>query len=130
MTSLQPFFLITDLGFLLYWSLTLFHLIPLEWAYSDYTNPILVAWNWSFFPLDMLISATGLYAVFRFHQNQSWQVWALVSLALTIPAGLNAVAFWPIRGEFDPAWWIPNLYLVLYPLFFIPRLLGSGRLVS
>jgi hypothetical protein len=44
---------------------------------------------------------------------------ALVSLVLTSCAGLQAVSFC-IRGEFDPAWWIPNLFLLLHPLYFVP----------
>ena len=47
-----------------------------------------------------------------------------VSLALTHAAGLNAIAFWALRGEFDPAWWLPNLWLVLFPVAALVVLLG------
>ena len=130
MIPLKPFFWITDIGFILYWLLTALQLIPLEYAFNDYKNPILVAWNWSFFPLDMAISFTGLYALWLSGRGQSWQGWALVSLTLTFVAGLNALAFWAVRGEFEAQWWIPNLYLMLYPLWFIPRLLNSGKLMA
>jgi hypothetical protein len=40
----------------------------------------------------------------------------LVSLTLTSTAGLMALAYWALRGEFDIAWWGPNLFLMLYPI--------------
>jgi hypothetical protein len=45
-------------------------------------------------------------------------------------SGLNAIAFWVIRGDFDPTWWIPNLYLLIYPFFFLPQLLRPTLEVS
>jgi hypothetical protein len=40
-----------------------------------------------------------------------------------------AVVFWAIRGDFELAWWVPNLFLLVYPLFFIGRFLSkeAGR---
>ncbi|WP_374701701.1 DUF5360 family protein [Paenibacillus tyrfis] len=41
-----------------------------------------------------------------------------------------AISFWAVRGEFDLTWWLPNVYLMLYPQVFIPWLismLGSGK---
>ncbi len=125
-SRLKPFLLVTDIGFIVYWTITAAHLIPPSWAFKDYTNPILVAWNWSFFPLDMLISLTGLTSLWLFQRTRvGWRELALVSMALTVTAGLNAVAFWTIRGDFDVSWWLPNLYLVLYPLYFIPRFIQT-----
>jgi hypothetical protein len=122
MLGLSGFFLVTDIGFIVYWLLTALALIPSEYAFSDYKNPLMVAWNWSFLPLDLGISATGLSAVY-FHRrrNNLWKSLALISLTFTVTSGLNAIAFWIIRGDFDLTWWLPNLYLMLYPLFFIPR---------
>lgn len=126
MKTLRPFFLVIDIGFIAYWLATALKLIPPEWAFSNYANPIVVAWNWSFLPLDLLISATGLTSVWLFTRGcTGWREWALLSLALTVASGLNAIAFWAIRGEFDWLWWLPNLYLMLYPLAFIPKLLRS-----
>ena len=106
MSALKPFFWFTDLGMLLYWSVTALALIPAEYAYSDYKNPLLVAWNWSFFPLDLLISLTGLFSLFLYSRRSSlWRGMALVSLTLTFVSGLNAVSFWAIRGDFAPEWW-------------------------
>ncbi|MGL4608925.1 MAG: DUF5360 family protein [Trueperaceae bacterium] len=118
MLGLSGFFLVTDIGFIVYWLLTALALIPPEYAFNDYKNPIMTAWNWSFLPLDLLISETGLTAVYLHRKkNSSWLPLALMSLVLTVSSGLNAIAFWVIRGDFDLAWWLPNLYLMLYPLF-------------
>lgn len=122
MKYLKPFFLITDIGFILYWLVTALHLIPESWAFKDYTNPILVAWNWSFFPLDMCISATGLSSIYLYtKKNQLWKKLSLISLVLTFCSGLQAVAFWALRLDFDISWWSVNLYLLIYPLFFIGK---------
>jgi Family of unknown function (DUF5360) len=123
MLGLSPFFLVADIGFIVYWLLSALALIPPDYAFNDYKNPIMTAWNWSFLPLDLAISATGLSAVYLHHKkNNLWKSLALISLAFTITSGLNAIAFWVIRGDFDLTWWLPNLYLLLYPLFFIPKL--------
>lgn len=126
MKNLKPFFLIVDIGFILYWLITLFKLIPPEHLFNDYQNPILVAWNWSFLPLDLLISATGLTSVYLYNQErEGWRSLALISLVLTSCSGLQAIAFWVIRADFDPFWWGPNLFLLIYPLFFIPKVIAS-----
>jgi Family of unknown function (DUF5360) len=127
MKRLKPFFWFTDLGFIAYWTITALHLIPPKLLFQDYTNPILTAWNWSFLPLDLLVSATGLGALWAHRRGlEVWRSLALVSLVLTLSSGLNAIAFWTIRGDFDLTWWLPNLYLMIYPLFFIPGLLHSA----
>ncbi len=123
MSSLKAYFWFTDLGFIVYWLITALHLIPAPYLFQDYTNPILTAWNWSFLPLDLLVSASGFAALWAFqHKLEQWRSFALISLVLTFSSGLNAIAFWVIRGDFDPTWWIPNLYLMLYPLFFLSKL--------
>jgi len=125
MRSLKAFFWFTDLGFILYWSATALHLIPLEYAFNDYQDPILVAWNWSFFPLDMLISLSGLSSLYLHARgHSSWRSLAVVSLTLTLVAGLNALSFWTLRGDFSLEWWLPNLYLTIYPLFYLRGLIG------
>ncbi|MBA9008917.1 DUF5360 family protein [Clostridium saccharobutylicum] len=50
MKKLKVLFLFTDIGFIIYWLITALHLIPINLAFKDYNNPILVDWNWSFFP--------------------------------------------------------------------------------
>ena len=54
---LRPLFLVVDLGFIAYWAITLAGVIPEGYLFKDYDNPILAAWNWSFLPLDLAISA-------------------------------------------------------------------------
>ncbi len=70
---LQPLFLIVDLGFIAYWAITLAGVVPEEYLFKDYDNPILAAWNWSFLPLDLAISATGLMALRRAKGGLSWR---------------------------------------------------------
>jgi hypothetical protein len=108
-----------DIAFILYWSITALHLLPPDLLYNDYTNPILVHWNWSFFPLDMFISATGLYSVFLSSQrNEKWRIFALISLILTSVSGLQAISYWILAADYDLTWWLPNLFLLLYPFAF------------
>jgi hypothetical protein len=124
MKALKPFFWFTDIAFIAYWLVTALHLIPPEFLFQDYTNPILRAWNWSFLPLDLLISFSGLGSLWAYNRRlELWRSLVLISLTLTMTSGLNAIAFWVIRGDFDPTWWIPNLYLLIYPIFFLPQLL-------
>ena len=118
----------TDVFFLIYWAIAgaaLFHLItlPPEIMYGDYDNPRVVAWNWSFFPLDILFSVTGFFACYlaRAH-HPAWRPFALISLVLTMTAGGMAIAYWTILQEFDPSWFLPNLILFVWPLFFMKSL--------
>ena len=74
MKRMRPFVLATDVSFILYWSVSLLILLGLEvvpqsWLFKDYDNPIIYAWNWSFFPLDMVLSVCGLLAIRRHRQN-------------------------------------------------------------
>jgi hypothetical protein len=118
----------TDLLFLAYWALAAasqFGLveIPAAWLYAGYDQPRVVAWNWSFLPLDLAFSLTGLAAVAAARRGDPlWRPLCLVSLTLTMVAGLMAVSYWTLLGEFDPSWFLPNLALVVWPLFFLPRL--------
>ncbi|MHC1682189.1 MAG: DUF5360 family protein [Clostridiaceae bacterium] len=123
MRGLKKFLLITDLGFIFYWLITILHIIPEEFLFNDYNNSILVSWNWSFLPLDLLISATGLTSIYLYDKNiESWKSVVLISLVLTFCSGLQAIAFWIIRFDFQLTWWIPNLFLMLYPLFYINQI--------
>jgi hypothetical protein len=45
----------------------------------------------------------------------------VVSLVATSISGLQALSFWALRGDFDLGWWLPNLFLFLWPLPFIAR---------
>ncbi|MFD1933748.1 MULTISPECIES: DUF5360 family protein [Nonomuraea] len=120
--------LVTDVGFVLYFSVTGMGLIPAAWAFADYTNPLMVDWNWSFLWIDLLASATGLTSLWLLRGGGTrGEPLMLVSLVLTMASGLMAIAFWTLRGDFAPAWWIPNLYLLLFPIPAIVRLTAAGR---
>lgn len=134
--SLKLALSITDLAFIAYWiaaALSLFKVIeiPPSLMFADYTVPSVVAWNWSFFPLDLAFSIIGLAAVHASRKGSPiWKPLALISLVLTVVAGGMAVTYWAILRQFDLVWFLPNLLLVLWPLFFIPRLvrnLGRGE---
>ena len=128
MQRMKPFLWTTDVLFLAYWAITLLKAIgavdiPPEYLYSHYEDPAIVAWNWSFFPLDLVFSVCGLMALRRYRRGHpSWMMYAAVSLCLTFCAGLMAISFWTIRGEFDPSWWIPNFIITVWPLYFLPKL--------
>ncbi|MGH1470362.1 MAG: DUF5360 family protein [Cellvibrionaceae bacterium] len=128
---LTAFLLIVDIQMLLYWFSSLVRLLwpstlPNENLYNDYYNPIMIAWNWSFFPMDMVLSITGLWSVYLLRRkNQNWRLLAVFSLALTFCAGLMAVSFWAIRLEFDLVWWGFNLAYILGAIWFIPQLMAK-----
>ncbi|TCO62243.1 DUF5360 family protein [Actinocrispum wychmicini] len=109
----------TDIGFLIYWTVVIAGIIPPSLAYQDYLNPILTDWNKSFLLLDVLASLTGLIGV-----RTRRRVLVVVSLVLTSTAGLQAVSFWLLRGDFTLMWWLPNLWLLLFPL---PAIVVAAR---
>ena len=111
-------FLLVDVGFVAYWVCVWLHLFPDSYLFKDYEDPILQAWNFSFLPLDLLVSASGLGSLWLQARGRAgWEVLALVSLILTMCSGLQAIAFWAIRGDYDMVWWAPNLFLFIYPFF-------------
>jgi hypothetical protein len=124
---------ITDILFMTYWAiagLALFEWfsLPPDMMYGDYNNLRVVAWNWSFFPLDFMFSMFGFLALSANRRGDSiWRPYALISLILTMTAGGMAVAYWAILGEFDPYWFIPNLLLFIWPIFFLGNLISSMK---
>jgi hypothetical protein len=120
---------ITDLLFLAYWLVSGLDkvgliAVPSDWLYAGAGEPRVDAWNWSFFPLDLAFSVTGLAAVAASRKGSAtWRPLALISLILTIVAGGMAVSYWTLLGEFNPAWYLPNLALLLWPLAFLPGLM-------
>lgn len=125
---------VTDVLFLAYWTVAALDAarllqIPADWLYAHAHEPRVVAWNWSFLPLDIAFSLTGLYAVRLARQGDpAWRQMALVSLVLTMVAGGMAVSYWALLREFDPAWFLPNLALLLWPIAFLrPLVCGEAR---
>ena len=118
---------VTDVLMLAYWLVTTLAALrivslPPDALYKGYGQPALVAWNWSFMPIDVAFSLTGLAAVQRSRVGHAWPGLAIVSLTLTRCAGGMALGFWAIFGDFDPGWWLPNLILLFGPLIWLPRL--------
>lgn len=111
---------LTESGMLLYWafaSLVVFGFldVPPEYMYSDYKNPLIVAWNWSFFPLDTMFSVLGLISRYGNLRSHNKEILSIVSLSLMFCAGLMAISFWLINSTFDPFWWSINLWLLILP---------------
>jgi len=128
---IKPWLIATDVAMLAYWSVTAAKAlglidVPGEWLFSDYTNPAIVAWNWSFLPLDLLFSVSGITAaVLHAQQRPGWRPLAMLSLVFTWCAGFMAISFWAIRGDFDLLWWGANLFLLLWPMAFVPMIWRS-----
>jgi hypothetical protein len=100
--------------------------LPSDWMFADYSNATITSWNWSFLPLDVVLSIFGL-ASLRLSRlgDLRWRPLAILSLAMTVCAGLMAISFWAIRGDFSVAWWGFNLFLMLYPIPFLTHLIAN-----
>lgn len=125
--------LVTDGLFLLYWALSgaaelgAFEL-PSAMMYAGYGEDRVCAWNWSFLPVDLAFSITGLMAVrWARRDDPRWQPTAIISLTLTVVAGLMAVSYWTLMAEIDLSWYLPNLLLVVWPLPFLVELTGMAK---
>jgi hypothetical protein len=115
--------LATDLGFIAYWLVSGLHVLPPEWLYRDAGDPLMVDWNWSFLALDLLVSATGLAGLALARRGAPAALTLVTSsLTFTSASGLMAVSFWVLRRDFDPGWWAPNLFLLVYPAPFLWKL--------
>ena len=56
----------------------------------------------------------------------AWRPLALMSLTLNTAAGMMADSYWSLMGQSDPAWFLPNLALVVWPIPFLARLVTSA----
>ncbi|WP_330230409.1 YvaD family protein [Nocardia sp. NBC_00508] len=113
--------LLTDLGFLAYWIITALGIISVG---SDH---FLQQWNWSFLGLDLAAIGLGLTGLALGSRSAISLPMITVSLSLTSAAGLMALNFYVIRGEYSPLWWLPNLWLFGFP---IAALAGIFRMSS
>jgi|JI10StandDraft_1071094.scaffolds.fasta_scaffold567924_1 hypothetical protein len=113
---------VTDALFIAYWIVAALAEVnvvslPPSLMYAGYGDDRVCAWNWSFFPLDVAFSVTGLLAArWARREDPRWRPMALVSLTLTVVAGLMAVSYWTLLGQIDLAWFLPNLALVVWPM--------------
>ena len=129
--QMRPWMLGTDILLLTYWFITGavalgLVSVPEAYLFKDYYDARVVAWNWSFFPLDVIFSILGIYAAILFTRGDArWYGLTLISAALTFCAGLMALSYWAILGDFDPSWWGPNLVLMIWPLWFMPKLIAA-----
>lgn len=116
-------FYLVDFAFICYWAITCLQFLPPEFLYKDYKDPIMVDWNWSFFPIDMLISLSGLNSIRLYRKGSDhWIFFAIASLFLTMCSGLMAISFWIFHNDFDLGWWAPNLFLLFYPMLYLNKL--------
>ena len=108
----------TELSMLIYWilaaalSLGLVSINP-SLMYSDYQNPLVIAWNWSFFPIDVAFAVIGLTARFSVKDGSLRFKLEVIAGVLMLCAGLMAISYWTITGDFDPTWWGMNLWLII-----------------
>ncbi|MBD1556360.1 YvaD family protein [Vibrio sp. S9_S30] len=108
---------ITELGMAAYWILAILDTtntisIPPEYMYSDHKNKIVVAWNWSFFPMDIMFVVLGLVSRFSGISQVNKNFLSIFSLSLMFCAGIMAISYWTIMREFDVFWWGVNLWLL------------------
>jgi len=48
----------------------------------------------------------------------------IISLTLLFASGLQAISFWAFAQDFSLKLWLPNLFLKIFPLVFLPWLVG------
>lgn len=108
--------LVTDLGFLAYWGATALGLISVG------SDEFLQQWNWSFIGLDLVAIGLGLVGLALGPRRPVALPMIIVALPLTSAAGLMALNFYLIRGEYSLMWWIPNLWLFAFPIVALAKL--------
>ena len=106
---------VIDIGFIVYWSLIILRVLPPEVMFEGYEKREVQAWNWSFLPLDIAAAVTGI--VGQTTKRLDSTVLLTTSLVLTSVAGGMALAYWVVLGYFDILWWVPNLVLLVFPLW-------------
>lgn len=119
---------VIDIGFIAYWSLIIFRALPPEVMFEGYELREVQAWNWSFFPLDILAAITGIIGQTTKRFNSS--VFLVISLVLTSVAGGMALAYWIVLGYFEILWWLPNLVLLLFPLWPLYKFAAKSRVIK
>ncbi len=124
---------LTEIVMLLYWVLAFaltvgFVEIDPELMYSDYRNPLIVAWNWSFLPIDLAFAVCGLFSRFGNVDRSYASTLGIVGATLMVCAGTMAVSFWSLTGDFDFTWWGINLWLIILGVWALLR--NSRRILE
>ena len=119
---------VIDIGFIAYWSLIIFRALPPEVMFEGYELREVQAWNWSFFPLDILAAITGIIG--QTTKRLISSVFLVISLVLTSVAGGMALAYWAVLGYFEILWWLPNLVLLLFPLWPLYKFAAKSRVIK
>ncbi|MEO7223883.1 MAG: DUF5360 family protein [Devosia sp.] len=120
----------TEIGMLAYWvaaALVCIGVLSIspELMYSDYRNALVVAWNWSFLPIDVLFAVLGLWARFGHLDARRRAVISTIALSLMFCAGAMAISYWAINLQFDAFWWTANLWLMLLSGLELSKRLGA-----
>lgn len=107
----------TEIAMLLYWILAgalVLNVVSIDPSlmYSDYQNPLVVAWNWSFFPIDIAFAVIGLAARYVPMSGELRFKLQITASVLMFCAGLMAISFWTITGDFSLTWWVMNIWLM------------------
>ena len=114
-----------DLGFITYWLLISLQILPAEAMFTGYETPEVQAWNWSFLPLDILASLTGILG--NTTKRLDKKTLLTISLVLTSVAGGMAIGYWAFIGNFELSWWLPNLVLLLFPIWPLTNFVRKTR---
>lgn len=116
---------VIDLGFITYWLLISLQVLPAEAMFAGYEKPEIKAWNWSFLPLDILASLTGI--VGNITNRFDRKTLLTISLVLTCVAGGMALSYWAFIGDFELYWWLPNLILLLFPIWPLTNFIRKSK---
>lgn len=113
---------ITEIGMLVYWlfaGLVAIGLIVVQpqLMYADYTDSAVIAWNWSFLPIDVLFAISGLSARYLPLNSLLASKLEVFSLSLMFCAGLMAISYWVIVQFYDNLWWGLNIWLMVLPVY-------------
>ena len=113
----KPLLVLVDAGLLLYWFMVITDLFPKDLRFRDYSNEIVQAWNWSFFPLDVAAALVVFLGVFLMNRKiAAGELVLMFGLTLTFCAGFMAISFWAYYGDFEIFWWGANSILMIVPL--------------
>ncbi len=124
---------ITELLMVLYWILATALILKLvnidpTLMYSDYKNPLVVAWNWSFFPIDIAFASIGLFSRYGNVNGRRKLKFEVTAATLMVCAGLMAISYWVITGDFSLTWWAVNIWLVFLGLLNLYNANAEGKL--